>query len=61
MSGYGHSGLEREEWEDRRVLRRAIVVVERRWPGKFDRVTSDLAWLCERIEQESGDGGDGCS
>lgn len=52
MSGYRGSGLEQEDWEARHLLRQALVLIEERWPREYPRQTSDLAAMCERIEQE---------
>lgn len=34
MSGYKNSGLTREAYEDRDLLREAAAVIERRWPER---------------------------
>lgn len=52
VSEYRHSGLGRADWEARHLLRKAIVLIEERWPGTYGRQASDLASLCELIEAE---------
>lgn len=51
MSGYRHSGLTQEQYEDRETLRDAVSVVERRWPDRQATVEL-LRVLAGRIEGE---------
>lgn len=52
MSGYRHSGLTREDYEDREVLRAALEVIKRRWP--FRVATAEL--LADLVGRHTGEG-----
>lgn len=52
MSGYRHSGLDQESYEDRQALRDAVEVIERRWPAQRVAVAELLRRLQVRIEEE---------
>lgn len=52
MSGYRHSGLTQEQYDDREILRGAARVIRRRWPGLEGDTLIALADLAVQIEGE---------
>lgn len=56
MSGYRHSGLDQQSYEDREKLREAVEVIERRWPIHRNATGELLRRLQVRIEEEAGNG-----
>lgn len=52
MSGYRHSGMSREDYEDRVALLDAVSVIERRWPEK-NTIRQLLESLIRKIETEA--------
>lgn len=55
MSGYRHSGLTQQGYEDREQLLDAAELVEKRWPGEYPVLCRDLRDLGDMISEESGE------
>jgi hypothetical protein len=53
MSGYKHSGMTREDYEDREQLRSIAELIEERWPGECPILLTELGALIERIERQT--------
>lgn len=58
MSGYAHSGMSREDYEDRERLHGIAALIEERWPGEHSVLCRDLRDLGDTIseEEEAGRG-----
>lgn len=53
VSGYRHSGMSREDYEDRQALLDASSVIERRWPDEHSVLRRDLRDLVDTIGEGS--------
>ena len=53
VSGYGNSGMTREDYEAREQLLDTAVLVEGRWPGEYSALCRDLRNLADTISEES--------
>lgn len=55
MSGYRNSGLTQENFEARKQLWDAAVLIEERWPGEYPVLCRDLRDLGDRIGEEQAE------
>lgn len=53
MSGYRHSGMSQQDYEDRQVLLDTASLIQRRWPDEQPVLVRDLRDLADTISEES--------
>jgi hypothetical protein len=53
VSGYRHSGMSREDYEARELIRQVAALIEERWPDAHPILLSELDALVGQIEGEA--------